>query len=262
MQRLNQQHDLLVRLCHGNLIHPDIPQPQISRVADIGTGTGCWLQDAVSVLAQTTADASMVSIGVDISNAHFPLDKHSNIEFITHDILQPFPEEFHGRFDLVHVRLLVLALKREEIPTAAKNAAILLKKGGYLQWEEIEPSRLAFSHATPAITSVRAAMRANSIANGLASTPSRDITAALEELSFGIIKVEDYSSEGRDEFTIAAKEWTKAGAKAVLHRALRRSEGASGDATKADELLGDYVRDIDGGVVPTIPFVMVLGQKV
>lgn len=139
-----------------------------------------------------------------------------------------------------------------------------------MQWEEIDISRLSFSRTTPAVTEVRAAMRANTIAKGLATTPSEDITTALRELAFDGVVVHDYGSQGRDTFAAAAKEWTKAGARAVLPRALERlqeqEQGPGGDKAKtkakADELLADYARDIDGGVIPTIPLIMVVGQKV
>lgn len=94
-----------------------------------------WLQDALSTLPldQGTAGANAKSIGFDISDAHFPLEHQANVEFITHDILQPFPQQLHEQFDLVHVRLLVLALKQNEIATAVKNVASLLSKCYYHQ---------------------------------------------------------------------------------------------------------------------------------
>lgn len=55
------------------------------------------------------------------------------MDFVAHDILKPFPEEYHGRFDVVHVRLLVLALKKEQIKLAAENVAALLSKLFYFR---------------------------------------------------------------------------------------------------------------------------------
>ncbi|EFZ04275.2 LaeA-like methyltransferase [Metarhizium robertsii ARSEF 23] len=263
-QRLNQQHALLVRLCHDHLLHRSIPRDQIKRIADVGTGTGIWLQQASrSLNTAATADSEappVACVGFDISDAHFPSAPRENMTFVKHDMLKPFPQEYRGTFDLVHLRLMVLALKKEQIATAAENAAALLKPGGYVQWSEVEPAKLEFTPTTPAITAARAAMRANSVAKGLATTPSVDIRAALEALSFTDLTVEDYSSAGRDEFTVPAREWTKAGARAGLRVALARS-GQDGGQETADTLLDDYVRDIDAGVVPTLPLAMVVGRK-
>ena len=45
-----------------------------------------------------------------------------------HDILQPFPKEHLGRYDLVNVRLLVGAIKETDYMTAVTNAASLLSQ--------------------------------------------------------------------------------------------------------------------------------------
>ena len=60
-----------------------------------------------------------------------------------------------------------------------------------------------------------------------------------------------------------AREWTKAGAKAALYHSLLKGEGKGEKEARemADRLLGEYEKDIDGGVTPTLPFVMVLGRK-
>lgn len=57
--------------------------------------------------------------GFDISTAQFPKDGKCN--HVVHDILKSFPPQYHGLFDLVHVRLLLFALKREQFEPAVKN---------------------------------------------------------------------------------------------------------------------------------------------
>jgi hypothetical protein len=67
--------------------------------------------------------------GFDISASHFPSDNPGlGMRYVVHDILEPFPEEFHGSHDMVHIRLLVLALKKDDIKTAATNVAALLSE--------------------------------------------------------------------------------------------------------------------------------------
>jgi hypothetical protein len=46
--------------------------------------------------------------------------------------LEPFPEQYLGTFDVVHVRLLVLALTVEQVGVAAGNLVRLLSTSFYL----------------------------------------------------------------------------------------------------------------------------------
>jgi len=267
-QRLNHQHKLLIKLCHGNILHPSIPTFGVQDVADLGTGSGIWLEDLASTLSAIPSKAPRTYAGFDISASHFPYDeeKGAACSYAIHDILTPFPEAYHGKFDIVHVRLLVLALKKEQIKVAAENAAKLLKPQGYIQWEEFETANLSFTpSSTPAITAVRAALRASTIANGLTNTPSVEIVAALNALSFEDVKVHDYNSVGQEEFTIQAQEWTKGGAQAGLYYALLRVEAGKKKEEEvkdmAEKLLVQFKADIDGGITPTLPLVMVIGRK-
>lgn len=89
-----------------------------------------WLQQAsCSLTTAATADLEappVACVGFDISDAHFPSAPRENMTFVKHDMLKPFPQEYRGTFDLVHLRLMVLALKKNQIATAAENAAALL----------------------------------------------------------------------------------------------------------------------------------------
>ena len=53
-------------------------------------------------------------------------------------MLEPFPKEYLGTYDLVHVKLLYAALTKDESLLAVKNLKTLLKPDGYLFWSEIE----------------------------------------------------------------------------------------------------------------------------
>ncbi|OAX79836.1 hypothetical protein ACJ72_05842 [Emergomyces africanus] len=134
-ERLDIQHHAFQKNM-GFLLHPAIPQQDHMRVADIGTGTGVWLRDLAETLPKTC-----IFDGFDIS-----LDQVPDIELLPTDInyylqdaLSPFPAEFLGQYDVVHVRLLVLGLKVDEWERAIRNLMTLLRKGGYLQWTDIEP---------------------------------------------------------------------------------------------------------------------------
>ncbi|KAL5693812.1 hypothetical protein EMGR_004340 [Emarellia grisea] len=118
-KRLNAQHAFLVDVIGGTPIHPSIPTANIRSIADAATGTG-------SLKAQ----------------------RHE-IQLTVQDILQPFPQEHRGRYDLVHVRLLVGALKEVDYPRAVRNLYDLLKPGGYLQWDDCDTTAFCTDDPTP-----------------------------------------------------------------------------------------------------------------
>lgn len=63
--------------------------------------------------------------GFDISPEQFPKEP-GNIVFSVHDITKPFPKEHWNRYDLVHVRLLVVALEESEYRAAVSNIYAIL----------------------------------------------------------------------------------------------------------------------------------------
>lgn len=63
-----------------------------------------------------------------MSPAHFPTFHPENFHYDVYNILQPVPEGLKGKYDLVHVRLLVSALSKGDVNTAVGNLAQLLRK--------------------------------------------------------------------------------------------------------------------------------------
>lgn len=100
--RLIEQHDWLQKL-RGCNVHPAIPtNTRGIRVANVATGTAVWLLDLAKTLP---ANAQLY--GFDISTAQFPdLEaRPSNVFLYEQSVTSPFPEEYHGFFDIVAVRL-------------------------------------------------------------------------------------------------------------------------------------------------------------
>lgn len=263
LRRLNEQHNLLTRLCRNSLLELQIPANDVRKIADVGTGTGIWLKDLARRLSNPPS-LEREYFGFDISAKHFPSTPGKRMSFHQHDILEPFPVAFHGKFDLVHIRLLVLALKKTQFQTAVTNVIQLLKPGGYIQWEEFETKNMTFIPPSDITSQVRGIMRTAAQAYGLSNTPCADISGYLEELGFTKVEVVDYDSSSREDLVLDAREWTKDGARAGLYYALLRdASGRSLEETKmlADELLAQYVEKIDKDVVPTMPLARVIGQK-
>lgn len=75
--------------------------------------------------------------GLDLSDAQFPAQKpDGKFSFAVHNILDPPPEPLKGKFDLVHLRLLVCGLPPGTWGQAVKNLSQLLRPGGWMQWIE------------------------------------------------------------------------------------------------------------------------------
>lgn len=85
-----------------------------------------WLLDTAKLFKSPL----MTYHGFDISEAQFPSEfpqEVGEIAFSVHNILEPFPEAHLSRYDVVHVRLLVQALRVVDVENAVKNVAGLLR---------------------------------------------------------------------------------------------------------------------------------------
>jgi SAM-dependent methyltransferase len=118
----------------GYILHPEVARrlPVDAKIADVGTGTGIFLQR----LAQTYTSATLD--GYDMSAALFPPRSNlpTNVNLSILDARQPPPQHLHGTYDLVHARLLVVGLTATDWAVVVQNLVKLLKPGGALQWEE------------------------------------------------------------------------------------------------------------------------------
>ena len=117
----------------GYYLHPLITRNLSAspRIADIGCGTGSYLVE----LARQLPKASEFD-GFDITSTQFTKHPPSNVRLHVADAKRTYPAQFHGQFDVVHVRLLVGGLDKGDWKIATLNALQLLKHGGAVQWEE------------------------------------------------------------------------------------------------------------------------------
>jgi SAM-dependent methyltransferase len=131
--RLTAQHYLIVRRL-GWLIHPDIHEKVRNcdelEIMDVACGNAVWVMD----MAQQYPRAHIS--GIDISCQQFPpqFTWPPNVRLEQHDMFAPFPERLVGRFDIVQVRLVMVAVYSQNKDWIMHNISRLLKPGGYLQW--------------------------------------------------------------------------------------------------------------------------------
>ncbi|KAF4445347.1 methyltransferase domain-containing protein [Fusarium austroafricanum] len=135
--RLDYQHTTWSKITE-TLIPDDIKSHLESldrppAVADVATGTGIWLQDLAS---EVHGDARLDGFDMDDTKFLPPKNLPPNVKLSLWNVFEPVPPELAGQYDLVHVRLLMVALKAEDWEPVARNLKSLLRPGGYLLWDE------------------------------------------------------------------------------------------------------------------------------
>ncbi|KAF4464151.1 methyltransferase domain-containing [Fusarium albosuccineum] len=135
--RLTYQHGLFLKMTK-TLIPSKIKSHltslgRVPAVADIGAGTGIWLRD---LAAELPNESRLDGYDVDQSKFLPSQDLPSNVKLSFGEVFEPFPQGLIGQYDLVHVRLLMFALKADQWVSAAENLRTLLRPGGYLVWDE------------------------------------------------------------------------------------------------------------------------------
>jgi SAM-dependent methyltransferase len=130
LYRLNTQYPFYKSIFgHSQVIPPEIDITNVSRVIDVGTGTGVWALDFAS---QPEVQRRNIQIfACDIDDTKFLqgnklAEKH--ISFFQQDVTKPFPDELLGTFDLVNVLLLCCALTSQGWKMALQNLRSLLSE--------------------------------------------------------------------------------------------------------------------------------------
>ena len=131
--RLNYQF-FLWKDSLGFNIHPSVPIPgPNTHIADVATGTAIWLMDVARDLPTAQLD------GFDISLTQAPPKEWlpPNVGLRTWNIFDDVPTDLLARYDIVHVRLLILVVENSDPRPIIQNLAKMLKPGGYLQWDDL-----------------------------------------------------------------------------------------------------------------------------
>lgn len=131
--RLNYQYFLWKESLHFH-IHPSIPIPDDNaQIADVATGTAIWLMDVARDLPTAQLD------GFDINLAQAPLQQWlpPNVKLRDWNVFDEVPHELLGKYDIIHVRLLILVVENSDPRPIIRKLIKMLKPGGYLQWDDL-----------------------------------------------------------------------------------------------------------------------------
>lgn len=130
--RLNFQFYLWKESFQFN-IHPSIPIPSAPAIADIGTGTSIWLLD----VSRSVSEATLDGFDIDLSNTPPTQWLPKGLTLHNWSVFDPVTDNLVGKYDVVHLRLLILVVENSDPVPVIRNVARLLKPGGYIQWDDL-----------------------------------------------------------------------------------------------------------------------------
>ncbi|KAL8654746.1 MAG: hypothetical protein Q9226_003310, partial [Calogaya cf. arnoldii] len=116
-------------------LNPLAAHPDTFRIADLATGTAIWAID----ISQDFPLAQIDCFDIDLQQCPPPPWLPHNVKAHQWDIYTDLTPELEGLYDVVHIRLLLLVIRDNDPRPILKSALRMLKKGGYLQWDELDP---------------------------------------------------------------------------------------------------------------------------
>lgn len=127
--RLRMQHQLHKDAMHGELVRVPLSETEPIRVLDSATGDGLWMND----IAKQYPNATFV--GTDINAKHFEQlkDLPSSISFRIQSVMDPWPAEDQGAYDLVHQRYCLAMFNPQKEEEIVHKLFELVKPGGRIQ---------------------------------------------------------------------------------------------------------------------------------
>ncbi|KAK0739365.1 hypothetical protein B0T21DRAFT_409716 [Apiosordaria backusii] len=133
--RLSTQHELIKTAMGGQLLHcpVNLSQPNL-RILDSGTAQALWPLDL-----SRSVPATATLVGTDIAPQHFPPPEKrpANLTLLKQSILEPWPAEMHGSFDVVHQRFVLAACPSEDAALGAvRGLWKCVRPGGWIELHE------------------------------------------------------------------------------------------------------------------------------
>lgn len=137
-QRLDLQHAAYKTILGGQLLSRDVEaaarRGEISKVLDVGTGTGIWCHDALAELkALKTDEGQYHFVGSDVAESE-QWGQHggTSTTFIKADLgdaeaMTQIGKD-HGPFDLIHSRLMIIPIKDGQWESYLATISSLLRR--------------------------------------------------------------------------------------------------------------------------------------
>ena len=139
LDRLTTFHNGFKQADAGALIFAPLDFSTTPRaILDVGTADGLWIRDVQATLpAPLQGDHTF--LGTDINASYFPPSATRNITFLRQDVKDPIPPAWEQGFDLVNLRMVLIAAGSGAAQRAVVTQHIkALKPGGWIQLGDCE----------------------------------------------------------------------------------------------------------------------------
>lgn len=270
--RLNYQFYLWKDSFQFNL-HPSILLPQNNnnnndsnpiRIADVATGTAIWLCDLIRdpAVSQYSSSQSLQLDGFDIDLKNAPPAEWlpPTITLREWNIFDEVPDDLIGKYDVVHLRLLVLVVQNSDPLPIIRNIFKMLKPGGYIQWDDLNyPDSLVVKsqkahRLTPAHDAFLTFARSNGRNDWVLDLPKHLMEghSGFEDAQLFHYKdrPELYKANG-DQYILVAEEFS----------ARLKAAGNFDDARNIDEMVRGLAEESKQGVGLSMPRVVCVARK-
>ncbi|CDO69438.1 hypothetical protein BN946_scf184791.g33 [Trametes cinnabarina] len=139
-ERLHKQYIMKKMLTGWNAPVPkSIDVSSVSHVLDVGAGTCAWIRD-FAAMEQIPKGVHLYAC--DIDTKFFP-DRSETDKFgittFKQDVTTPFPENLHGKFDLIRISFLFMCLTEDGWNKAIQHCKQVLKPEAILLIDEADP---------------------------------------------------------------------------------------------------------------------------
>ncbi|KAF3049824.1 hypothetical protein E8E11_005335 [Didymella keratinophila] len=137
--RLTIFHHGFKQADEGTLVFAPVDFSSGSRaVLDIGTADGLWMRDLQSSVPPPPT-GSHTFLGTDINASYFPTTSLIHITYLRRDVNDPLPPAWHNAFDLVNLRMILIAAASGPAQCAVVSEHIrALRPGGWIQIGDCE----------------------------------------------------------------------------------------------------------------------------
>ncbi|UZP38352.1 hypothetical protein NXS19_006168 [Fusarium pseudograminearum] len=166
--RLTIHHLGFKQAAEGTLVFAPLDFASAPRaVLDVGTADGLWMRDVQSSIPEAVR-GDHTFLGTDINTSFFPTTATKGITYVKQDIKDLPPQIWHESFDLINLRMILIAAGSGDAQRSViKQHIQLLKPGGWIQIGDCDRVCSTSSEENPCYNDMFACIRAVCEASGL-----------------------------------------------------------------------------------------------
>lgn len=153
-------------------------------VLDVGTADGIWMRDVQSSVP-SPPEGEHTFLGTDINASYFPTPATKNITYLHKDVKEPIPQTWDNAFDLVNLRMILIAAGSGAAQRAVVNEHIKsVKPGGWIQIGDCDRVCPTSDAENPRYHDMWACVRAVCQSSGIDPLEPPKFKSWLEEAGF------------------------------------------------------------------------------